>query len=548
MNASPLRALLQVTAPWRPEAPALWLGAGATVLSVVALAGLALAAGAAPTLAASVATGATGAALLGLRVLGAGRVVLRYLERLATHRATFRALAALRLFLFRGLVRRSAGGLGFVRRGDALARLVHDVDALDGLYLRILIPLLAACVLLPVLAVLLGVDNPWMAAAVCVLFALAAGLIPFLAARATLAEGAALATAAAALRVTALDTLGSMREVRAFGNEGRMLARVQAEEARLFAAQRNVARIAALAQAAALLCAQAALLLVLLAPGVPGALLPAVLLTLAAFEAAGAIPRAGALAGHAAAAAARVLDAASPPATSEPPVADAPPIRGTALRFEDVRFAWPGRPPTLDGLSLDIPAGTRVAILGPSGSGKSTLAALALKVVVPTQGRVVLGGADLALLPAAAVRARIAWLSQSTHVFADTVRNNLLLANPGADDQAVWQALQQAGLAEVVQALPEGLGTWIGEGGAGLSGGQLRRVALARALLSPAPILILDEPATGLDDTAERAFLTTLNDAAPGRTVVLITHRLLGVERLDRIWRLTAGHAVAATG
>jgi ATP-binding cassette subfamily C protein CydC len=201
----------------------------------------------------------------------------------------------------------------------------------------------------------------------------------------------------------------------------------------------------------------------------------------------------------------------------------------------------------LDGLSLDIPAGTRVAILGPSGAGKSTLAALALKVAAPTSGRVLLGGVDTAAMPPEAVRARIAWLSQSTHVFADTVRANLLLGRPQADDAALWQALAQAGLDEVVRALPEGLDTWIGEAGAGLSGGQQRRIALARALLSQAPILILDEPATGLDDAAERAFFAQLNQAASGRTVILIVHRLLGVERLDRIWRLSAGKAVPAT-
>lgn len=545
-----MRALVQVMAPWRGDAPALWLGAAFTVASMLALAALAVTAGAVPAAIGGAAIGgaAIGGAglLLALRAAGAGRVLLRYGERLATHRATFRALASLRIWLFRGLARRSAGGLGFLRRGDALARMVGDIDALDGLYLRIMIPLLAACVLLPVLAVLLA-REPVLAAAVCVLFAAAAGLVPWLAARATLAEGGRLAQEAAGLRVAVLDALGGMREVSAFGNEGRALAQVQARESALFAAQRVVARHAALAHAAALLCAQAALLLVLLAGGPAVALLPAVLLTLAAFEAAGAIPRAGALAGHAAAAAARVLEAAGH-ADPVPPPAAPPAIRGAALRFEDVHFAWPGRPSTFEGLSLDIPAGSRVAILGPSGAGKSTLAALALKVAAPGRGRVLLGGADLAAIPAEAARARIAWLSQSTHVFADTVRANLMLGRPDADDAALWQALSQAGMAETVQGLPQGLDTWIGEGGAGLSGGQSRRVALARALLSPAPVLILDEPATGLDDAAERAFLSTLNDAAPGRTVVLIVHRLLGVERLDRIWRLSGGHAVAAAG
>ena len=532
-----MRALLGILRLWRPQAPWLAGGAALTVLAVLALAALAFTAGATPLVLGSAAV------LVALRALGAGRVVLRYLERLATHAATFRALAGLRVWLFRALAGRSSGGLGFLARGDVLSRLVGDVDALDGLYLRILIPLLASLVLLPVLAVA-GGHGTTETLAICGLFVAATVVIPAMAARATLNEGTRLAEAASGLRVAAVDVFGGMREVRAFGTEGRMLALVQAREAALFDAQRVVARNASLAQAAAALCAQGALLIVLLDTGSAAAILPAVLLTLAAFEAGSALPRAGVLAGYAAAAATRVLAVAGAPdpVAAEPAALPA----GTALRFDAVRYAWPGRPTLFEGLALDIPAGSRAAILGPSGAGKSTIAALAMKVVAPQAGRVLLGGVDLAVLRAEDVRRRIAFLGQDTHVFADTVRANLLLGRPDADDAAVWQALAQAGLDEVVRGLPDRLDTWIGEGGAGLSGGQQRRVGLARALLSQAPILILDEPATGLDDAAERAFFATLNEAAAGRTVILIVHRLLGIERIDRIWRLSGGHAVAA--
>jgi len=174
------------------------------------------------------------------------------------------------------------------------------------------------------------------------------------------------------------------------------------------------------------------------------------------------------------------------------------------------------------------------------------LAALALKVVEPQEGRVLLGGVDIARLRADDVRSRIAWLSQDTHLFSDTIRANLALARDDATDADYWAALDRAGIADMVRGFPDGLDSWIGEGGLQVSGGQGRRLALARALLSQAPMLILDEPATGLDAAAERAFLITLNDVAAGRTVILITHRLLGVERLDRIFRLSAGRAVVA--
>jgi ATP-binding cassette subfamily C protein CydC len=274
----------------------------------------------------------------------------------------------------------------------------------------------------------------------------------------------------------------------------------------------------------------------------------AMFLIVAAFEAIGGMPRAGILAGHAAAASRRVLEAAQAPVPVPDPVRPAAPPAGFALRFQAVHFRWlPDRLPVFDGLTLDVPQGARVALLGPSGAGKSTLAALALKVTAPQQGEVLLDGVDLASLAAADVRRRIAWLSQATHLFDDTIRNNLLLARPGADANALWTALDAARIGEMVRALPDGLDTWVGEGGARFSGGQGRRLALARALLSPSPILILDEPCAGLDADTERAFLATLNEVAQGRSIILITHRLTGVERLDRIWRLSAGKAVAAT-
>jgi ATP-binding cassette subfamily C protein CydC len=137
-------------------------------------------------------------------------------------------------------------------------------------------------------------------------------------------------------------------------------------------------------------------------------------------------------------------------------------------------------------------------------------------------------------------------LSQATHLFDDTIRANLLLGQPDADEAALWRALDEAEIGEFVRGLPERLDTWLGEGGARVSGGQGRRIALARTLLSAAPILILDEPGSGLDAQTERAFLQTLNALPAGRTLLLITHRLTGVEQLDRIWRLSGGHATPA--
>ncbi len=158
------------------------------------------------------------------------------------------------------------------------------------------------------------------------------------------------------------------------------------------------------------------------------------------------------------------------------------------------------------------------------------------------------GGVDIAALPADAVRARIACLTQDARLFDDSIEANLRIAAPAAEDAALWRALDAAGIGELVRGLPEGLATRCGEAGTRFSGGQARRLALARALLSEAPVLILDEPAAGLDPETERAFLETLGEATAGRSVILIVHRLIGVERPSRILRLAGGRAMVAMG
>ncbi|MCO6416336.1 ATP-binding cassette domain-containing protein, partial [Siccirubricoccus sp. KC 17139] len=272
-----------------------------------------------------------------------------------------------------------------------------------------------------------------------------------------------------------------------------------------------------------------------------------VFLAVAAAEAVGALPRAGTSLAQAAAAARRLFEAADtrPPVTE--PDNPAPLPAGTGIRIEGLHFAWaPDRPPVFDGLELEIPEGARLALLGPSGAGKSSLAALLLKLAAPQSGRITLGGVDLASLTAEEVRRRITCLTQDARLFDDSIAANLRLAAPAAPDAALWRALDRAGIGELVRALPEGLATRCGEAGARFSGGQARRLALARVLLSAAPVVILDEPTAGLDAETERAFLETLESVMAGRTVILIAHRLVGVERPTRILRLAGGRALPA--
>lgn len=543
-------ALIRIVEVWRPHAARLTMGLVLSLLAV--LAGLALMSSAGLRFAGA-ALGMVLVTATSLRVLGLGRIVLRYSERLYAHDAMFRALATLRVWFFRSLAQGAAAGLGFRRAGDLLSRLVSDIETLDGLYLRLLLPLAGACLTFPVLVLVICNTNSLLGILIGILFALSAFIMPLAAARLSRKEGTGLSHAQAALRVGVLDLVSGMREIRAFGAGPRIIDQVNSANSRLLTRQAQLSRRMAFVGALSSICTQTALLLLLAAiAGVGFDRIPAVqgvglmFLTFACFEGVSGLTRAGMLAGNMGAAAHRVVAIADehprPVQTVEP--ATVMPTHFD-IAFEHVAFHWRAdRPAVFSDFSLNIPAGSRVALLGPSGAGKSTLAALLLKAAFPQEGKILIGGVDIAALPDVWLRQHIAWLSQATHLFDDTIRNNLLLGRPDADEDALWKALDEAAVGDFVRTLPDKLDTWLGEGGVKVSGGQGRRIALARTLLSEAPILVLDEPATGLDAQTEQDFFLTLNRVAQGRTVILIAHRLTGVEQLDHVWRIAGGEAV----
>jgi ATP-binding cassette subfamily C protein CydC len=544
--------LIRVLGLWRSRTGWLLAGAGITILSALVGAALLALAGQAVAAVLGGAAVASGIAFLLLRPLIVLRPAARWGERMVTHAATFRALADTRVWFFRRLADRLPSGIGLRRSGDLLGRMVADVEALDGLYLKVIIPVAAALAMVVVVAALL-LGAPLLAAAVALPLAVALAL-PLL-----LAPGAARAATEAAeaqgrLRATVVDPLIGIEDTLAANGEAAAGAALAREATSLGQAQRRLAGRAAMAGAAGTLLTQAALLGALawgLAAGSSGTALAvlALFLALATAESIGILPRAGTALAAAAAGARRLFEAADATPPMAEPAAPAELPAGHAIRIEGLGFAWaPDRPPVFEGLDLEIPEGSRVALLGPSGIGKSSLAALLLKLAAPQAGRITLGGVDIASLAAADVRRRIACLTQDARLFDDSIAANLRIAAPGAPEAALWRALDRAGIGTLVRALPEGLETRCGEGGARFSGGQARRLALARVLLSAAPVLILDEPTAGLDAETERAFLETLEAVTAGRTVILITHRLTGVERPTRILRLAGGRALAAAG
>ncbi|MFN2166608.1 MAG: amino acid ABC transporter ATP-binding/permease protein, partial [Anaerolineae bacterium] len=232
------------------------------------------------------------------------------------------------------------------------------------------------------------------------------------------------------------------------------------------------------------------------------------------------------------------------PTVAEPAL-PAPGPATPGLRVQGLHFSYaPNEPPVLGNISFELPPGRLVAVVGPSGAGKSTLVHLLLRFWEYQDGHILLGGRELRAYDAESVRAMMAVVSQHTHLFNASIRDNLVLARPGATEGEVIRAAEQARVHDFIQSLPQRYDTWIGEQGVRLSGGQRQRLAIARAILKDAPILILDEPTANLDALTEREVIDSLQAAAAGRATLLITHRLVGLEAADEILVLRSGRVV----
>jgi ATP-binding cassette subfamily C protein CydCD len=494
-------------------------------------------------------------AIVGVRFFGIARAVLRYYERTVSHDLAFRVLAGLRRRFFERLVPLVPGGLPRLRRGDLLSRFVADVDRLQDLYLRALAP--------PVAAALAGGLAVWIAflllpAAGWVLLAalLAGGVaVPLLTARAARAAGRRQGRARAALTDELLEVVEQAPEIAAWGREAERAGRVARADGELVRLARRDALAGGLAAGLqTLLSAGSAVALV--AVGVPAVaegrlegVLLAVLpfLGLAAYEAVTPLPQAAQHLDACADAAARIEDVLEAPAPVREPERPRPLPAGGSLVAEGVRFRYPGSEEwVLDGADLELKPGRRVALVGPSGSGKSTLANLLVRFADPQEGRVTLGGVDVRELSGDALRGAVRLAGQDAHLFNTSIRENVRLARPEASDEEVDRALEAAGLGPWIASLPEGAGTFVGEDGAQVSGGQRRRIAFARALLADARFLVLDEPTAHLDPEGAEAFLRTVAERAGDRGVLVITHTLAGLDAYDEVLVLDGGRLVPA--
>lgn len=487
----------------------------------------------------------------GVRGAAITRTAARYFERLVSHDGTFRVLQHLRVFTFSKLLPLSPAGLTGYRKGDLLNRLVADVDTLDHLYLRIISPLIGA--LLVILTVTLGLSwLDWqLAVTLGGIMLLTLLVLPPLLYRAGRPAGIAMASLRGQYRSQLTEWLQGQAELALYGAAKLFRRELDQTEQRWLSAQRSQASLMGLSQALLMLIGgfSVVLILWLSAGGIggdaqPGALIALfVFCTLAAFEALAPVGGAFLHLAQVMASAQRVTEAIAQQPAVRFENHGTQPAKGAALSIQDLTFSYAAGRPALNALSLEVAQGEHVALLGRTGCGKSTLLQLLTRGWDPEAGTVLLNGQPLKNWDEASLRAVTSVVTQRVHLFSNTLRENLLLASPESSDERLSDVLRQVGLQNLLDD-SQGLNGWLGEGGRQLSGGELRRLGLARALLHGGELLLLDEPTEGLDAETEKQILTLLQQVARGKTMIVVTHRLQGLQHFDKICIMDSGRII----
>jgi len=489
-------------------------------------------------------------AIVGVRFFGIARGLFRYTERYVSHQTTFRLLAGLRVWFYERLEPLAPARLLPYQSADLFTRIVSDIETLEQFFLRVLAPPLVAILVSVLTWLLLAHFNITLGWIMILGLVIVGAMLPSMNFVLNGQIGKRVVEARARLQTALTDTLQGAADLLILGAEKRHLHFTAQVNCYFLGLQSRLMRREALANSLCSLFTHLTLLALIFyaIPLVVNDALTGVDLTiltlaaLASFEAVLPLSAAFQNLGKSLTSAERLFEIIDAEAEVSEPISAFPHPSSFDLQAEGISFRYEADAPfALDNFSFRLREGGCLAIVGPSGAGKSTLVNLLLRFWEVKQGRILLGGKDLRQYRSRDVRSWMAVLSQHTQLFNGTIRENLLLARPGASGEALEMAARRAQIHKFIHGLPEAYETWIGEGGLLLSAGERQRLALARTLLQEAPILILDEPNANLDALTERALFEALRPVMQERTTLIISHRLVAMEMADEILVLHRG-------
>ncbi|MFN8380188.1 MAG: thiol reductant ABC exporter subunit CydC [Anaerolineae bacterium] len=488
-----------------------------------------------------------------VRVFAIARAVFRYLERYLTHTATFRILTHLRVWFFASIEPLAPARLMQYRSGDLLARIVGDIGTLENFYVRVVVPPIAAAMVTLVACAVLGQFSPALGVALFVFLALTGIVLPLFTRWVSLKPAGAVVALRSELNAALVDQIQGLSDLLAFDQAEQHQDRTQALSRDLIRAQQRLALFRGTSQGiAALLTSLAGVTMLLVGiplvtsgqmDGVFLALLP--LTAIAAFEAVQPLSMALQQLEANQAAGKRLFELIDAEPEIREPATPSPRPADYSLTISGLSFRYTaGEPLALDRVSLTIPAGGRLVMMGPSGSGKSTLVNLLVRFREYETGEICIGGHDLHEWHSDDARSLMGVVSQQVHLFNTSVRDNLLVANPDATDEQIENACRIAQLHDFIESLPMGYDTRIGENGVLLSGGERQRLAIARVVLKSAPILVLDEATANLDALTEQRLMASLEPFMASRTVLMIAHRMPAMSPAPPVVQLVDGRIV----
>ncbi|CCN49388.1 ATP-binding/permease protein cydC [Vibrio nigripulchritudo MADA3029] len=484
-----------------------------------------------------------------VRGFAMSRTAGRWGERVVSHNATFKLLTDLRIFFYEKLTPLIPGKVANIRDADLLNRLVADIDAMDHVYLRLISPLVVSVLGIASLTLFLCWFDPVLGLTLGGILLALVLIWPVIFYKLGKLNGQQLTLNKSELRIATLDWLQGHSELVLFGVESRYRDNIDSKQSALMENQAKHARITGLASSLLMLASGLTLVLMLwiAADGVGGRapdpfIAMIAFATMASFEIL--MPVAGAFQylGQTVTSARRLNEIihADPEVqfvTNETPQPDK-----FDIQLSDVTFGYEADAPVLNNLDLHVGHGQKVAIVGQTGSGKSTLLQLVTRIWDAQSGQVAIGGRDVKQWSESALRASTSVVSQRVDVLNGSLRDNLTIALPDAEDAQLIDVLEQVGLSKLNE--DKGLDTWLGEGGRQLSGGEKRRIGIARAVLRQSPIVLMDEPTEGLDKQTEQQMMQLFDKHFSDKTVIFITHRLVGLEKMDLVCLMEQGQFI----